>query len=449
MRTLLLALALAAVAAADTVTCRDGRRIEGKIVEETETHVKLQVKNGAVTIPRHQILQVQKGATTLEVYEQRRSRVDPSDTRGLFELAEWCRQARLEKQAKEEYERVLASGPDPGPEPAKEVADAEPPEVKSRRAIFVKAHEALKHEVHEGRWLAYEDWCRARGLVEFDGAWMSPEEARLKKALKEQRELEQAIAAKVGECLRKLASGDLAVRDEAREQLDAIPADLKFAPLLENVESRTAEIRAYCIGALAAIARPEALPRLARRVLVDESEALRSAASDGLRKINHPETWTHLQKGLQSESSQVRIRAANALCDFPDERAAESLLNALVKAAAPKGGFSFGTTEPDPRLAGGTKMSDEARRALEAAGKVPGKTGGGLDPFGDSEEKAKKEQADREKAAYVRALEACTGLSYGENLEMWREWFLQKRAATAAKNESGAKEKAPEGEDKK
>jgi len=440
MRTVIIALTLAALAAADTVVCKDKRRIEGKIVEETETHVKLQVKNGAVTIPRHQIEKVIHGATTLEVYEQRRDRVDASDPAALLDLAIWCHDNHLEKQSQSEYERVLASGPEPVP-----VADAEVigPAEKVRRAAFRAAHEALKHTWYEGRWMTWVDFCKAKGLVEFDGAWMTPEEARLKAALKEKKELEKAIAEKVRECLRKLTSADIEIRDEARAQLDAIPGEFKLAPLLENIESRTAEVRAYCIGALASLGRPEALSRLARRVLVDDSDALRTAALDGLKKLGHPDTWTHLQKGLASEYSPVRIRAANALCEFPNESAAEALMNALSKAAAPKGGVSFGTTEADPRFAGGTKMSPEAREAMEKAGKLPGKSGG-MDPFGDPEDKAKKEQAEKEKAAYIRALAACTGLNYGDNLEMWREWFLQKKAATAAKAELGGKEKDEE-----
>ncbi|MCE9582417.1 MAG: HEAT repeat domain-containing protein [Planctomycetes bacterium] len=447
MRTLILALSLAAIAAADTVVCKDKRRIEGKIIEETEALVKVQVKNGAVTIPRYQIQEVIHGATTEEVYEERRARVDISDPAALLDLAAWCDKNHLAKQAAAEYARVLASGPDPGPEPAKEIADAEPAGTKARRDIFLKAHAALKHEIYEGHWLSFEDYCKARGLVQFDGNWMSPAEAKLKSALKERKELEKALSDKVRECLRKLASGDIDTRTEARDQLDAIPADLKFDPLLENVENRTAEIRAYCIGALSTYNRPEILPRIARRVLVDESEALRNISLDVLKKLNHPDTWAHLQKGLQSESSFIRIRAANALCDFPNEAAAEALLNALQKAAAPKGGFTFGTTETDPRLAGGTKMTDDARRALEGAGKVPGKTNGGMNALEDPEDKSRKEQADKEKAAYARALEKCTGLAYGENLGMWKEWWLQKHAATAAKGEMGGTEK-PEPVDK-
>lgn len=441
-------LSLAALAAADTVVCKDKRRIEGKIIEETEAAVKVQVKNGAVTIPRYQIDQVIHGATTEEVYQERHDRADPTDTAKLLELARWCEEQGLKKQALVEWQRLLASSPEPEPPPSDEAAlAAETPALKAKRSMFLAAHTALKQTYFQGKWMSIEDAARAKGLVEWEGQWVSPEEARLKAALKEQRDLERAIADKVRDCLRKLASADMEAREEARTQLDAIPADLKFAPILENIESRTAEIRAYCIGALSAYRRPEALSRLARRVLVDESEALRNASLDALKKLAHPDSWTHLQKGLTSDYSYVRIRAAHALCDFPNEGAAEALLNALQKAMAPKGGVTFGTSDPDPRLAGGAKMSDEARKALEAAGKVPGKAGldGGMKPFDDPEQKAKEEQAAKEKAAFVKALEACTGLNYGENLGMWREWYLQKHAATAGKAGTEDKEKpAPE-----
>ena len=421
MRTILLLVLLAAPLAADTVVCRDGRRIQGKIAEETEAHVKLTVKHGSVTIPRYQIKEIIRGATTEEVYEDRRARTDASDVKALLELAAWCAENGLRKEAAAEYERVLAADPE-----------------------NLRAHDALKHVKQDGRWMTFEEACRARGLVEYDGLWITPEEAKLKQALREKQALEKAIQDKVRDCLRKLASADIAARDEAREQLETIPPEMKYVPLLEGIDSRSSEIRSYCIGALSAYDRPELMPKLARRLLVDESEAIRGIAAESLKKLNHPDTWIQIQKGLQSDAPQVRIRAANALCTFPNENAAEALLNALVRVLAPKGGFSVESREPDPRLAGDPKMTDAARKALENAGKMPG---GGMNPLEDPQQKAKEEQNLREKAAIVKALEACTGLAYGDNVDSWREWWLQKHAASAAKAQGGGdpkKEDAPE-----
>jgi hypothetical protein len=423
MRSLALLLLAAGFTLADTVICKDKRRIEGKIVEETEAHVKLQVKNGAVTIPRYQIERVERGATTREVYEARRDRIDPSDAKALLELARWCAENNLKKEAQAEFSRVIGVDPE-----------------------NAAAHEALGHVFEGGRWMTLEEACRAKGLVEFDGLWMTPEEAKLKAALKEKQELEKAISEKVRECLRKLASANLEAREEARAQLEQIPAELKFQPLLEHVESRTAEIRAYAIGALSAYNRPEVMPRVARRALVDDSEAIRGVAMDTLRALRLPETWIHLQKGLQSEYSQVRVRAANAICEFPDEGAAEALMSALSRVMRPKGGFSVERHDPDPRFAGDPKMTDDAKKALGDAGKLPS---GGMNPLDDPSEKAKRDQEEREKAALVRALEKCTGLAYGDNLDAWREWWLKRHAATAAKEAMGGKEKPDEDAPKK
>jgi serine/threonine protein kinase len=46
---------------ADTVVCKDGRRIEGTILEENETQVKLKSRFGAVTLSRDEISRVDKG----------------------------------------------------------------------------------------------------------------------------------------------------------------------------------------------------------------------------------------------------------------------------------------------------------------------------------------------------------------------------------------------------
>ncbi|HLH28083.1 MAG TPA: hypothetical protein VKW77_04160, partial [Acidimicrobiales bacterium] len=48
-------------AQADAVVCTDGRRIEGAILEEGETHVKVRARFGAVTIARGEIQRIEKG----------------------------------------------------------------------------------------------------------------------------------------------------------------------------------------------------------------------------------------------------------------------------------------------------------------------------------------------------------------------------------------------------
>lgn len=45
---------------ADTVILTDGTKIEGKVVEETEEHVKIETENGTKTIPRDSIREVRK-----------------------------------------------------------------------------------------------------------------------------------------------------------------------------------------------------------------------------------------------------------------------------------------------------------------------------------------------------------------------------------------------------
>ncbi|NUN50304.1 MAG: hypothetical protein HUU15_15945 [Candidatus Brocadiae bacterium] len=415
MRAWILALAFAAPALADTVICKDGRKIEGRILEDTEHGVKLEVRHGSVTIPRHQIRSVERGATSEEVYRERSARIAPGDVKAMLDLARWCDEQKLRKEATAEYQRVIAADPE-----------------------NEKARTALGHVRHEGVWMTFEDSARAKGLVEFGGQWMPPEQARVKQALKEQKELEQAIAERVRDSFRKLSSADIEARARARELLDGIPADYKYLPILENLENRSADVRAYCVGALGPFDRPEAMAKLARRVLLDESAVIRDAATEMLRTWNRPDTWIQIQKGLQSDSAAVRIRAAQALVVFPNEGAAEALISALAKAGQPRGGFSVERRDPDPRYAGGANLTPEARKALEDAGKLPS---GGMNPLGSPDDDAKKEALEKELTAYGRALEACTGLSHGRNLDAWRDWWLRKHAASSG---GGAQPADPE-----
>lgn len=95
VRYLLAVLLLAAAFApglvrADTVTTKDGRVLEGEVVEDTETTVKIRTATGTVTLKRSEVRDVEYKESPLQAYEKRKKALASDDAKGRWELAQFC-----------------------------------------------------------------------------------------------------------------------------------------------------------------------------------------------------------------------------------------------------------------------------------------------------------------------------------------------------------------------
>jgi hypothetical protein len=142
---------------ADSVFLKGGGEIKGEVVEQRADAVVVEVGPGRVTLPMTNVVRIVASTTDLGLYHARAAALAPRDVAGWLTLAAWAQRHDLATQAREAYERVLAVDP--------QSADA---------------HLALGHVRMGDRWLSGSDANRARGLVEFDGTWMSPEERQLR-----------------------------------------------------------------------------------------------------------------------------------------------------------------------------------------------------------------------------------------------------------------------------
>lgn len=147
------ALGLPLSAHAEQVLLKNGGRISGILVERSATHVVLQIGPGQVKLPLASVERVVLGRSALAIFAERAERLASSDKSGWLELGLWARDAGLDTQARECFERVLAR------DPQNPVAQA-----------------SLGNVLLDGRWLSQEEAYRARGYVRFEGSWMLPEE---------------------------------------------------------------------------------------------------------------------------------------------------------------------------------------------------------------------------------------------------------------------------------
>lgn len=157
MKRLLLALVLffPGVLFADEVYLKDAGSISGRIVEQNETTVKVDIGDGFIAVPTSRVERIEKGPSALDEYEARAAKLGPQDVEGWKTLARWASKQGYPGQARQACQKVLAIAPND-------------PDVRK----------ALGFVWLDGKWVTLEESYRAKGYVKYDGEWMTPVEAQ-------------------------------------------------------------------------------------------------------------------------------------------------------------------------------------------------------------------------------------------------------------------------------
>jgi hypothetical protein len=101
--------------AADKIHLKDGRIIEGTIVSESDTEVKIDIgKKGAkITFKKSEVERIDRtAASPEELYKSRLLVTDRANVDSLVHLADWCAMNTLAARAAEHYLEALAIQPD-------------------------------------------------------------------------------------------------------------------------------------------------------------------------------------------------------------------------------------------------------------------------------------------------------------------------------------------------
>jgi hypothetical protein len=187
---------------ADSVFLKSGGEVKGEVVEQRADAVVLEVGPGRITVPMKNVARIVSSTTDLGVYHARAAALAPRDVQGWLSLAAWAQKHDLATQARDAYEHVLAVDP-----------------------TNADAHLALGNVRMGDRWVSGAEANRARGLVEFEGMWMSPEERQM-------RLEERAAMAQERQAIRE---GDARAREaeararEATARAEAAEADARQA----------------------------------------------------------------------------------------------------------------------------------------------------------------------------------------------------------------------------
>lgn len=210
-----LGLAHAAPARADEVRLRDGRVIEGSVLDDGD-HLLIRRRLGEVRVPKADVTSVRETDDDFRRLERLRRELAQGNADERYRFAAACRDLGFEDEARRAFLGVLR-------------LDADHPGARA----------ALGFVRHEGRWVTLADKHRAEGLVEHRGAWVTPaqkaelEREALARTEAERRAREEALAAREEE--RRAARE--AERDARRERIRAYELELARARARERARA--------------------------------------------------------------------------------------------------------------------------------------------------------------------------------------------------------------------
>jgi hypothetical protein len=197
---LLLLLTMPGLLLADEVFLKGGGKFTGRITEQTEERITVDIGDGSIGFSMERVDHIVKGASALDEYDARAGALAPQDVDGWRKLAQWASAKGLARQTRLAWQKVLAAVPD----------DAE-------------ARQALGFVLVDGRWLTEEESFRARGFVKHEGEWMTPAEVQVAQSTSAAEEARQ---------------------DAERRAMNAENAAAQAQRQAENAEKRAQEAQA-------------------------------------------------------------------------------------------------------------------------------------------------------------------------------------------------------------
>jgi hypothetical protein len=202
-----LVLAVASAAAADEIHLKSGGKVSGRIVSRTAESIEVDVGAGKITVPTSHVVRVEEKRSALHEYEEKASKLPAGDADAWIALGDWASAMGLGTQAKEAYNRALAAAPgDP------------------------RANAGVGNVQVDGRWVSEDEGYKAKGYVNYQGHWMTPNEHQAllaqMAAETESERIRQESEMRVREADARAAEAEAAARKaeaDAAQQAEGLP----------------------------------------------------------------------------------------------------------------------------------------------------------------------------------------------------------------------------------
>lgn len=241
---------LAAAAGADVIHYRDGRKVEGEIVERTATHIKVKTDFGTVKIAHADIERIEERLTPAQTLAAERAKIPDDDAGSLYQLAQWAGEHGLPKErlalmreviaadsnhreANEALGRTRVDGVWLDPEELDDYLAAREDEMRAKGLLF-----------HDGKWRPEDEVMRARGFLLLGDEWLPRRDVETHVAVQDLESLVGwSVGATQGKHVTVFTDPDTPFPEEHIHRLDGLVED--FIALLELDEEQRERVTQY------------------------------------------------------------------------------------------------------------------------------------------------------------------------------------------------------------
>ena len=398
---------------ADIVYLKTGGVLRGTIesADDPADSLIITLLSGAeIELPVEHVSSQQRRPLNLEEYEVRAASL-PDTLEAHWELAEWCREQRLDEQREIHLEIVLAIDPE-----------------------HRKAHYGLRHTFYREKWMTREEYEQTRiadGFVSYNGKWVPADKLESVKADDATSQAEREWYAKVRVWLNWATGNHPQRAADGFSNLRSIDSPEALSALVQFLgKSPRADVRRLFIEIVGRIEGPGPVVPLATLSVREDVRELRELALSMIGEPYYEQARLIVIDELRDRNNIVVRRAGEVLAKIGDETSVPALTRALVtthsyKVRVPVQGYSFGV---DGSIPGGSGLPPEIEIGLRT-GVYDGVQ---VVPLLGAARATKlvPVAVNRENVEVLMALREITKQNFGFDENAWQRWWNVDRNQT-------------------
>ena len=402
-------------ACADIVYLKTGGVMRGLIRTADDstdkTSVTMSLLSGAeVELTVEHISSRQLRPLKFEEYEVRAESL-PDTLKAHWELAEWCREQKLDEQREIHLEIVLVIDPE-----------------------HRQAHYGLRHTFYREQWMTREEYDQTRiadGFVKYKGKWVRADKLESVKSDDAATKAEREWYAKVRIWLNWATGNHPERAADGLNNLRQISDPKAVSALVQFLgKSQRPDVRRLFIEIAGKIEGPVPVVPLATQSVREDVRELRELALTMIDETHYDQARQLVIDELRDRNNIVVRRAGTVLAKIGDETSIPALIRALVtthsyKVRVPVQGYSFGV---DGSIPSGSGLPPEIEIGLrtgvyDSVQVVP--------LLGAARAtKLIPVAINRENVEVLMALRQITESNFGFDEKAWQRWWNVDRSQT-------------------
>jgi hypothetical protein len=286
-------------------------RLEGKLLpadDASKLNCTIELSaGGRVTIARSQIARIETITDGVAEY-QKLARTSPDTADAHWKLAEWCREHKLRDERRQHIDRVIELNPN-----------------------HAEARAALGFQQKNGQWMNRDDVMASRGLVLFDGKYVTPQQVELLKQQKESKITQADWTNRIKQLRRWLIGRRQDQANQAHTEIQAIQDPQAAEAIVAALRGENdPQVKRLWIETAARLNHHVALDALVNLSLYDQDDEVRQQCLEHLINSRRPGLVTPYIHALKEKNNDIVNRAGGALGQIGDRDAIGPLIDALI-----------------------------------------------------------------------------------------------------------------------